>query len=189
MPVYLRSYGEEALQKRNVAMFYLSAHAGLRAAEIAQITWYMVMDSQGLIDSTLNLEDYVAKKKHGRKIPMTNQLRKALDDLRLQDYPNPKMPIIKSKRGSNLTPKAVSRWFSEMYKSMGYLGCTSHSGRRTFITMTAKITTQTGGSIRDVQQLAGHHNLNTTQRYIEGSDEAKLSIISRLSDIQSPAST
>jgi hypothetical protein len=30
-----------------------------------------------------------------------------------------------------------------------------------------------GGSLRDIQQLAGHSNLATTQRYIEGSSDAK----------------
>jgi site-specific recombinase XerD len=30
-----------------------------------------------------------------------------------------------------------------------------------------------GGSLRDVQQLAGHASLQTTQRYIEGSSDAK----------------
>ena len=32
---------------------------------------------------------------------------------------------------------------------------------------------RSGGSFRDVQQLAGHAQLGTIQRYIEGSSEAK----------------
>jgi len=51
---------------------------------------------------------------------------------------------------------------------MGLNGCSSHSGRRTFITNAAKKISSVGGSLRDVQMLAGHSSLAVTQRYIEG---------------------
>ena len=38
-----------------------------------------------------------------------------------------------------------------------------------------------GGSLRDVQQLAGHSSLATTQRYIEGSSDAKRRIVDLIS--------
>jgi integrase/recombinase XerD len=34
-----------------------------------------------------------------------------------------------------------------------------------------------GGSLRDVQLLAGHSALGTTQRYIEASEEAKRRVV------------
>lgn len=34
-----------------------------------------------------------------------------------------------------------------------------------------------GGSLRDVQILAGHSALTTTQRYIEGSEDAKRRVV------------
>ena len=52
-------------------------------------------------------------------------------------------------------------------------GYSSHSGRRTYATTAAKNATRVGGSLRDVQDLLGHASLNTTQRYLEPSSDAK----------------
>jgi hypothetical protein len=56
-------------------------------------------------------------------------------------------------------------------------GCSSHSGRRTFITRAARKVSEVGGSVRDVQQLVGHASLQTTQRYIDGDTEAKRTLV------------
>ena len=53
----------------------------------------------------------------------------------------------------------------------------SHSGRRTFVTRCAKKIVEAGGSLRDVQELAGHASLATTQRYIQGDTAAKRRVV------------
>jgi hypothetical protein len=45
------------------------------------------------------------------------------------------------------------------------------------ITNTARKISTVGGSLRDVQMLAGHTNLRTTQRYIEANPEAQVRIV------------
>jgi integrase len=55
---------------RSRAIVLLSARAGLRAAEIAQLEWAMVLDPTGKVSHTIEVEDRIAKKKHGRRIPM-----------------------------------------------------------------------------------------------------------------------
>jgi integrase len=63
--------------------------------------------------------------------------------------------------------------FHRWYRHLGFEGCSSHSGRRTFITNTARKILAVGRCLRDVQVLAGHRNLRTTERYIEANPEAQ----------------
>ena len=63
------------------------------------------------------------------------------------------------------------------YRLTGLNGCLSHSGRRTFITNAARTISTVGGSLRDVQMLAGHRPLSTTQRYIEADVEAQKRVV------------
>ena len=74
----------------------------------------------------------------------------------------------------------VRLWFHRLYTSLKMDGCSSHSGRRTFITRAACRVSQVGGSLRDVQELAGHTSLVMTQRYIEGDTEAKRKLVALL---------
>ena len=89
----------------------------------------------------------------------------------------PDRPILFSERGGGLSPATVRLWFHRLYTSLKMDGCSSHSGRRTFITRAARRVSQVGGSLRDVQELAGHTSLAMTQRYIEGDTEAKRKLV------------
>jgi integrase len=72
---------------------------------------------------------------------------------------------------------AVTVWFHRLYADLGFAGASSHSGRRTFVTKCAKNIIAAAGSLRDVQELAGHASLQTTQRYIEGDTDAKRRVV------------
>ena len=67
--------------------------------------------------------------------------------------------------------------FQRWYRDLGLVGCSSHSGRRTFITITARKISTVGGSLLDVQSLAGHASLQTTQRYIEHNSDARKRVV------------
>lgn len=95
----------------------------------------------------------------------------------LRHHPHLEDPIIASSRSGPMTAASVVNWFWHLYRRLGLSQCSSHSGRRTFITNAARKFPDAGGSLRDVQQLAGHANLTPTQRYIEGSDLAKRKVI------------
>jgi integrase/recombinase XerC len=77
-----------------------------------------------------------------------------------------------------MSARSVVNWFHDTYYDLGLKGCSSHSGRRTFITNAARALMHTGGSLRDIQELAGHRALTTTERYIEGDRAVQHKLVS-----------
>ena len=67
---------------RNRVMVLLSVKAGLRACEIARLTWPMVTDARGKIGTVLELPARAAKMGGGRRIPIHPDLRRALIELK-----------------------------------------------------------------------------------------------------------
>jgi integrase len=115
---------------RGRVIVLLSVKAGLRAAEIANLTWEMVVDPEGGICTSLELRDSAAKMGHGRVIPLHADLRDALTALnRAADC---RQPVILSERGDKMKARSIVIWFSRAYRAIGLEGCSSHSGRRTF---------------------------------------------------------
>jgi integrase len=55
---------------RNRVIVLLAAKAGLRAGEMAKLTWDMVLDPTGDIGSLIELRDIAAKNGSGRLIPV-----------------------------------------------------------------------------------------------------------------------
>ena len=162
----LRRASHSASPSRDCTIILLSVKAGLRACEIARLDWSMVLDARGKVADILAIHDAIAKKRGGRRIPVHPDLRRALQ--RLLRSSEPSGPVIRSAKGGHLRPTSVVNWFAAMFAELGYEGCSSHSGRRTFITGAARNIHKTGCSLRDVQILAGHSSIQTTERYIDG---------------------
>jgi len=163
--------------ERNRLIFLLSVKAGLRAKEIARLNWLMTNDSQGEIGWIIYLLDSASKGKSGRIIPLNEDLRNALIEYRnrVMSFAGPL--VISTERGLFTSPQAIVNMFQRWYRHLGFVGCSSHSGRRTFITNAARKISTVGGSLKDVQELAGHSNLRTTQRYIEANPEAQVRVV------------
>jgi integrase len=162
---------------RDRVMVLLSVKAGLRACEIAGLTWAMALDATQRVGPVLEVRDGIAKKRRGRSVPIHGALRDALLALYMARRPLPSDALIASERGGHMRPAAVVNWFAGLYRQAQLTGCSSHSGRRTFITKAARLIFRVGGSLRDVQQLAGHASIEMTQRYIEGSSPAKQALV------------
>lgn len=63
---------------RNQVLVLLSVKAGLRAGEITNLTWDMLVEPTGEIGTSLELQNRVAKKGSGRVIPIHPDLHAAL---------------------------------------------------------------------------------------------------------------
>lgn len=166
---------------RNQVIFLLSVKAGLRAKEIAYLRWEMVLDADGSLSAQISLTNDASKGRSGRHVPVNKDLRFKLTKLYEESRQNmrflPRDYVVRTERSARTTAQAVVNMFSHWYRDLGLIGCSSHSGRRTFITNAAKKITTVGGSLRDVQYLAGHSSLQTTERYIEYSEKARRSIV------------
>jgi integrase/recombinase XerD len=175
--VHLLAYAANSRHPaRNKAIVMLSIKAGLRAGEIAKLTWEMIIEPDGAVGESIELHDKAAKNGSGRRIPLHKDLRAVLSALANPD--DRSGPIIRSERGSRaMRPTSIVIWFGTAYRATGLDGCSSHSGRRTFITRAARLVHKAGGSLRDVQLLAGHRSIQTTQRYIDGDTLAQRRLV------------
>ncbi len=132
--------------ERDTVIFMLSIKAGLRAKEIASLRWSMITDPEGHVADAIELQDVASKGNGGRTIPLHKDLRAAL--VTLKDHAEARRAafghtldlsanVITSERGERLSPNTVAHWFKRLYRALGFDGCSSHSGRRTFITRCA----------------------------------------------------
>src|SRR5664279_19561 len=166
--------------ERNRLIVLLSYKAGLRAKEIASVKWSMVMNAEGDIGDHIHLTNEASKGKSGRIIALNKELKKQLIKVKEIDgitIADARKSVIQTQRGQGTSAQVVVNSFGEWYRKLGFLGCSSHSGRRSFITQAARKVSLVGGSLRDVQALAGHASLTTTSRYIETDAEAQSKLV------------
>jgi integrase/recombinase XerD len=175
---YLLTYiGATRYPDRNRIIVLLSVKAGLRAGEIAGLTWNMVLGPSGEVGTTIELHDRAAKKSSGRRVPVHPELHTALVAWRQKTVGQG--PVVRSERGGPMTATSIRELVRPGIPTAAPQGLL-HSGRRTFITRAARLVHQAGGSLRDVQLLAGHQSIVTTERYIDGDTDVQRRLVSLL---------
>ena len=175
----LRRLDQRPTALRDRVMLLLSVRAGLRAGEIAGLDWSMVTGPDGRVARLMSVVDRIAKKGGGRRIPMHPELRTALCQYGAT-VPRRGAILPSARTGQHLKPNSVVNWFVRLYADIGATGCSSHSGRRTFITFAARNAHRAGASLRDVQMLAGHRSIVVTQGYIDGDSDAQRRLVASL---------
>src|SRR6202050_5085908 len=123
---------------RNRVIFLLSVKAGLRAKEIACLTWRMVTDARGQIGQAIHLEDTASKGRSGRIVPMNEELRTALREYAETIWMPTSTFLIQSERSRGMSPQAIVNLFWRLYRHVSFYGCSSHSRRRRFLATTAR---------------------------------------------------
>ena len=149
---------------RNRAILLLTHLAGMRIGEVAALRVCDVVAQDGTVRDEINLTAAQTKGSASRAVLLNERMRVELAaymlTLRIRD---PKQALFPSQRSAAFTANSLTQVINGVYRHAGLDGCSSHSGRRGFLTNLA----EKGVSVRVMMALAGHRNMATTQRYID----------------------
>lgn len=152
---------------RDQTILHLSYYAGLRACELAALTMGAVYNTDGSVKSTVTLLSSQTKGSRSRTFYVNQRLQR-----QLAEYKNKRLfraehdPLFQTQLGTAFSANTMSQLFLIIYSAAGLEGCSSHSGRRSFITRLA----DQGVAVHLLAALAGHRSIQTTQRYITVND-------------------
>jgi integrase len=157
----LRRVSRSSHPARDRAMILLSVKAGLRACEIAGLDWSMILDAQGRVSGTIHVRDVIAKNSGGTTDSHASQPAARSGAAGAHHRAGrPSDPLLPRRAPDGEQRRQLVR---RALPRARLRGCSSHSGRRSFITMAARNVHRSGCSLRDVQLLAGHHSIETTR--------------------------
>lgn len=164
---FLLNYVKKGLHPiRDRAIIMLSFKAGLRAAEIAGLAREATTTATGDLGKEIFIGSHIGKKGKSRTVPMHSEIREALKELYNAFPQSDYIAYSPYKRTDNMTANALTVMLHRLYRKAKMQGCSSHSGRRSMITAMARKANLVGCSLRDVQEIAGHADLRTTEKYI-----------------------
>jgi integrase/recombinase XerD len=149
---------------RNRAILLLTHLAGMRIGEVAAVRVCDVLASDGTVREEINLSAAQTKGNRSRSVLLSERMQGELATyVRTVRVRDPKQALFATQRSAAFTSNSLTQVVNGIYKHAGLDGCSSHSGRRGFLTNLA----EKGVSVRVMMALAGHANMATTQRYID----------------------
>ena len=158
---------------RNRAMLLMTFYAGLRVSEVAALRYRDMLDADGNVRGEITLTPDQTKGNESRVVFLNERLRKELAAYirvtRFSTHPRTKLFFSQQRPIDGFDANTLCQHFHYLYKRAGLAGCSSHSGRRSFITNLAT----KGISVRVLASLAGHKSIANTQKYIDVNDETK----------------
>jgi len=150
--------------KRNRVILLLTHLAGMRIGEVSALKYHDVVSADGTIKEEINLTAEQTKGNRSRNVLLNERLRGELAAyIQTIGVKDPKQPFFATQRSAGFTANSLTQVVNGIYRSAGFDGASSHSGRRGFLTNLA----EKGVSVRVMMALAGHANMSTTQRYID----------------------
>ena len=104
--------------ERNQVILLLSIKAGLRAKEIAGLTWDMLTDAEGNLGSAIHLRNEASKGRSGRVIPLNRDLREALQEL--FHARGASSFVITSERSQRTSAAVIVNLFAGWFRMLGF---------------------------------------------------------------------
>mgnify|MGYP001065129566 CR=1 FL=1 len=165
------SSGQPSLVRRDAAILMLLLHTGLRVNELVELRLDDVQfDYPGV---HLSVEMSPRRGKNGRQgearnIPLEGEARQALHDyLSVRPQVEGEDHLFLSREGRPLSVRSVQRIVSILARSAGLDGVSPQALRRTY----ANQLLATTGDLALVSERLGHHDLTTTVRYVESTNQ------------------
>jgi integrase/recombinase XerC len=155
-----KSHGDDPLALRNAAIWELLYGSGLRVSEAMGLDLPDVNLAQGLVH-------VLGKRNKERLVPMTGpsveKLRRYLAARPgLLKADKPTEAVFLNHRGGRLSTRSVGRLLEKAQVEAGVASRVSpHGLRHSFATHLL----ESGADLRSLQEMLGHANLSTTQRY------------------------
>ena len=166
----LAHIAQHAYAERNRLMLLFTVAAGLRVSEVAGLTIGDVRNDDGTVRSEIYLAAHRVKHGHARTIFLNARLQQELASyIATRNWLYDEQPLFNTHRGQRcaFSANTLTQHFYWLYKKVGLVGASSHSGRRTFITnLAAK-----GVGVRVIMGLSGHAALSSVQCYIDCNDD------------------
>ena len=165
---------------RNRAMVLMTFWGGMRIGEVAATKIGDVLAADGTIKTEIRLTAEQTKGKHARTVILAEKLRKELLSY-LQQRFNIKQLIALSytdkmskalfntQKRDGFTANTACYHFHMLYKAAGLDGASSHSGRRSFLSLLSSKSVP----LKILMELAGHRQAQTTMRYINVTTDMK----------------
>lgn len=156
--------------QRNRVMLLTGMYSGMRVSEISSLSVGDVMNANGSVKAEVRLSAEQTKGRHPRTVYFPEKLRLELQQyLDLRKPQDLKHPLFITAGRKGFTANVMTQHFYWLFKKAGIDGASSHSMRRSYISVLAS----KGIGVRVLASLAGHRSIAVTQRYIDVNDDMK----------------
>lgn len=163
---------------RDRALLLTGLFSGMRAKELSALRISDVLGSDGEVRDEIHLKAEMTKGSRGRTVLLSKKVRDEIKHYLCERFKTKDLhPILLTDTSRALfgnqknsvrgfTANGLSKHLGTLFAEVGIEGASAHSLRRSFITKLASY----GTSIRVLQKLSGHRDIQTTALYIEVSD-------------------
>ena len=123
---------------RNQTIFLLSVKSGLRAKEISQLSWKEVCNSDGQVDTQINLTNQTSKGNSGRVVQLHKSVCENLIELlerhqKFRAFNFSTSFVVRTERSPFTTSQMIINMFQKCYRNLGLIGCSSLTDVRTYV--------------------------------------------------------
>ena len=155
---------------RNRVMFVTGLFSGMRVGEIASLSVGDIRNTDGKVKAEIRLSAAQTKGRQPRTVFLPQKLRDELQTyLDLRGLVPTTNPLFITGGRKRFSANLMAQHFHYLFKHAGIAGASSHSLRRSFITLLAS----RGIGVRVLAELAGHRSIAVTQKYIDVNDDMK----------------